>query len=106
MFVEEFVVCSDVATSESAHGSPLTVDDHQVNGDQTAMQMISAIVAQLSQSEVYCRAVNSLQRLTAEQGLDGQILLKAVSLEAIRITLETVQSTPCVRPADHRDKPC
>ncbi len=92
MFVEEFVVRGDVATSESAHGSPLPVGDNQVNGDQTAMQMISAIVAQLSQSEVYCRAVNSLQQLTAEQGLDGQILLKAVSLEAIRLTLETVQA--------------
>lgn len=94
MFVEEFVVCGDVATPESsassAQGSSRPVDSKPI-GDPMTGQVIATIAAQLSQSEVYRRAVDSLQKLTAEHGLDGQILLKAVSLEAIRLTLETVK---------------
>jgi cytoskeleton protein RodZ len=53
-------------------------------------QIIHQVEVQLTQGDVYRRAVESLQQVTADAGLDGQILLKAVSLEAIRLTVETL----------------
>jgi cytoskeleton protein RodZ len=54
--------------------------------------VISQVEAALSQSSIYQRAIASLQQVTAEAGLDGQILLKAVSLEAIRLTIAAMEN--------------
>ena len=56
--------------------------------------VISQVEAALSQSDIYRRAIASLQQVTSEAGLDGQILLKAVSLEAIRLTVAAMNSKP------------
>jgi cytoskeleton protein RodZ len=54
--------------------------------------VISQVEVALSQSDIYHRAIASIQQVTAEAGLDGQILLKAVSLEAIRLTIAAMES--------------
>jgi cytoskeleton protein RodZ len=62
--------------------------------------VISQIEVALSQSDIYHRAIASLQQVTAEAGLDGQILLKAVSLEAIRLTIAAMEH---LRPSASQD---
>lgn len=91
MFAEEFVAPRDPAVSMETATS---IWSNQPNGIQINAELLSKIETQLSQSDVYLRAVESLQHLTAEPGIDGQILLKAVSLEAIRVTLDAVNEKP------------
>jgi cytoskeleton protein RodZ len=63
-----------------------------------AESLINLIESQLNQSPIYRRAVESLQQLVADHHTDGQMLLKAVSLEAIRMTLQTVAAQAIVPP--------
>lgn len=91
MFAEEFVGSGNQLTPEVGASlvERIKLTDTFTNIDTS---LLATIEAQLSQSEVYLRAVESLQQLTAEYGIDGQILLKAVSLEAVRLTLQVVNS--------------
>jgi cytoskeleton protein RodZ len=51
---------------------------------------LEQVEAQLHGSDVYRRAVDSLQQITAEQGADVQILIRAIGREAIRLALQVV----------------
>jgi cytoskeleton protein RodZ len=64
--------------------------------ESPAMDLVNLIERQLNQSPIYRQAVESLQQLVADDHTDGQMLLKAVSLEAIRLTLETIAAQPAV----------
>jgi cytoskeleton protein RodZ len=94
MFAEEFAVQGAVVTGSTE----LSSNDRLPMG----ADLISLIESQLSQSLVYRQAIESLQQLLAGQTTDGQMLLKAVSLEAIRLTLQAVDgpSGPVVRSTD------
>ncbi|MBE9028470.1 helix-turn-helix domain-containing protein [filamentous cyanobacterium LEGE 11480] len=90
MFAEEFgVKGSDVASAVLA--STAQDANSLTESLSSNLELLSTVETQLGQSPVYQRAVASLQQLTAEQGIDGQILLKAVSLEAVRLTLQVVK---------------
>jgi cytoskeleton protein RodZ len=93
MFAEEFAVQGAVITGSTELSSP---DRLPMGAD-----LVSLIESQLSQSLVYRQAIESLQQLLAGQTTDGQMLLKAVSLEAIRLTLQMVdgQTTPALETA-------
>ncbi len=87
MFTENMMLRAEVALPNmAAHG--MSQDD--LDSQNVLQNLINQISTQLIQSDIYRRAVDSLQQLTAEGGIDCQILLKAVSLEAIRLTVETV----------------
>jgi cytoskeleton protein RodZ len=82
MFAEEFAVYDATGALPVRHTESL----------------INTIESQLNQSPVYRQAIESLQQLIADHHTDGQMLLKAVSLEAIRLTLQTVaaQAVPSI----------
>jgi transcriptional regulator with XRE-family HTH domain len=91
MFAEELTLSSENQLCQEMTVIESSVQTPQAQATNLEHQTVVALVeAQLSQSDVYCRAIESLQQVTAEQGIDGQILLKAVSLEAIRLTVETL----------------
>jgi hypothetical protein len=92
MFAENFVADANITPSASVDSS-VRESWLPLDGLQMGVDLVAAIEAQLSQSEVYSRAVGSLQQMTADHGIDGQILLKAVSLEAIRLTLQAVSGS-------------
>ncbi|NJN49672.1 MAG: hypothetical protein HC805_07800 [Alkalinema sp. RL_2_19] len=93
MFAEEFVVCGDTTASTASQVLASQIQDTESLTQSLSenMALVGTIESALNQSLVYRRAVESLQQLTAEQGIDGQILLKAVSLEAIRLTLQAME---------------
>jgi cytoskeleton protein RodZ len=79
--------------SEDAMVGLAAVENPTAMAMDTALNaVISQIEVALSQSDIYHRAIASLQQVTAEAGLDGQILLKAVSLEAIRLTIAAMEN--------------
>jgi cytoskeleton protein RodZ len=99
MFAEELTLGSENQLFQEMTVIESSERTSQAQGTSLEHQNIVALVeAQLSQSDVYCRAIESLQQVTAEQGIDGQILLKAVSLEAIRLTVAALsqQQDPSV----------
>ncbi len=97
MFAEEFVI-QDTAGMSSATGvGPTAPMPLVADGLPNSADLVNLIESQLSQSFVYRRAVESLQQLMANDTTDGQMLLKVVGLEAIRLTLQAVGAHPVTR---------
>jgi cytoskeleton protein RodZ len=88
MFATEFLGQNAATMPSATIGSPAI--------ESPAMDLVNLIERQLNQSTIYRQAVESLQQLIADDHTDGQMLLKAVSLEAIRLTLETIAAQPAV----------
>jgi cytoskeleton protein RodZ len=101
MFAEEFVIQDAAGHRSETVGDSLSHGPSLIEGlPIAANQLVSLIESQLSQSFVYRRAVESLQQLMADDTTDGQMLLKVVGLEAIRLTLQAVATDrhPIVAP--------
>ncbi len=97
MFAEEFVI-QDMAGVSSAPVVGTAAPMHLVaDGLPDSADLVSLIESQLSQSFVYRRAVESLQQLMLHDTTDGQMLLKVVGLEAIRLTLQAVGAHPMAK---------
>jgi cytoskeleton protein RodZ len=88
MFAAEFVGQNAAMMPSATIGQPAI--------GSPSMDLVSLIESQLNQSTIYRQAVESLQQLIADDHTDGQMLLKAVSLEAIRLTLQTIAAQPSV----------
>jgi cytoskeleton protein RodZ len=101
MFAEEFVIQDATGHRSEAIADTLSHGPSLIEGlPIAANQLVSLIESQLSQSFVYRRAVESLQQLMANDSTDGQMLLKVVGLEAIRLTLQAVEAhRPTLAPA-------
>jgi cytoskeleton protein RodZ len=96
MFAAEFVgqnaaVMPSATVAGTAAHMQLVAD-----GLPDSADLVNLIESQLSQSFVYRRAVESLQQLVSDETTDGQMLLKVVGLEAIRLTLQAVGAHPSV----------
>jgi cytoskeleton protein RodZ len=94
MFAEEFVVQSAAGMSSATVAGTATPMHLVTDGLPDSADLVNLIESQLSQSFVYRRAVESLQQLMADDTTDGQMLLKVVGLEAIRLTLQAVGAQP------------
>jgi cytoskeleton protein RodZ len=88
MFAAEFVGQNAAVMPSATIGQPAI--------GLPSMDLVSLIESQLNQSTIYRQAVESLQQLVADDHTDGQMLLKAVSLAAIRLTLQTIAAQPAV----------
>jgi cytoskeleton protein RodZ len=87
MFAKDMMICAEVPLPQSMEPDGQTPQD-------PIQQLMNQVAIALGQTDVYRRTLDSLQQLTAEGGIDCQILLKAVSLEAIRLTVATLVSDP------------
>jgi cytoskeleton protein RodZ len=94
MFAEEFVVQAAAGMSSATVAGSATQMQLVNDGLPDSADLVNLIESQLSQSFVYRRAVESLQQLMANDTTDGQMLLKVVGLEAIRLTLQAVSAQP------------
>ncbi len=70
--------------------TPLSLVDDGLKrlGDELAVLRLEQVESQLHESDIYRKAVESLQQITAERGADVQILIRAIGREAIRLALQ------------------
>lgn len=94
MFAEEFVIQDAAGMSSATVAGTAAHMQLVADGLPDSADLVNLIESQLSQSFVYRRAVESLQQLMADETTDGQMLLKVVGLEAIRLTLQAVGAHP------------
>ncbi|NET06542.1 MAG: hypothetical protein F6K16_17940 [Symploca sp. SIO2B6] len=65
---------------------------------QELHSLINKIEIELQGSEIYCRTMAGLEKLLAETFETGQVLVKAVGQEAIRLTLKEIMANYSVIP--------
>ncbi|NJM47551.1 MAG: hypothetical protein HC860_16445 [Alkalinema sp. RU_4_3] len=93
MFAQDWSDMGTVSVGSEVKPLSLASDGFRLVED-TLILRLEQLEAQLHGSEVYCRAVECLQRIATDRGADVQILIRTIGREAMRLALQ--ETTPAV----------